>query len=90
MANDNRECILHFGGPTKGDILPFNDDKWLRVKVAHERRQTLFFSSMFNKIKLPDNYDNTLGYHVICYKNFTAVPRSKSEPPPGEHKKPLL
>ena len=39
----------------------------------HLHRQT-FSGSEYFSVRLPDCYDDTVGYHVQCYQNFTAVP----------------
>uniref|UniRef100_UPI00359001F3 uncharacterized protein isoform X1 n=1 Tax=Myxine glutinosa TaxID=7769 RepID=UPI00359001F3 len=76
-----RKCILHVGkaDETTGNIAPITEDHWSSIiNVAARRRQKRnFVTSKYYTIiqSLPDESDSSHGYHVNCYKNFTAVPR---------------
>ena len=66
-------CILHVSGKITADVKYFDEDSWNKVKTADEQRHQLLKNSKYFTVKLPDEYDETIGYHVECYKNFTAV-----------------
>ena len=71
-------CILHLGGSTTEPLKPFDEVSWAKVVDIHQRRHSVFTSSKFFAITLPDKLDSSMGYHSKCYKNFTALP-SKPE-----------
>ena len=68
-----RICVLHVDSAIIGEIKQFEEDTWAKVKDAASQRQTLFQESKYFKIKLSDKFGDTDGYHVQCYRNFTAV-----------------
>ena len=72
-------CILHIGGNVTGDIKQFDDSLWSKVHFADTTRRKLFKDSKYFTIKLPENYKETDGYHVQCYKKYTAVPQGTIE-----------
>jgi len=85
---DARTCILHIEQPSTStsseqpspDVLSFNPEKWAVVKEAASKRalKKNFKGSKYFQVvqSLPNNVAISQGYHVQCYKNFTAVPQT--------------
>ena len=74
MTSEEKICILHLHGTDSHgmDVKPFNEHLWATVKECDRRRHELYnFSKYF--IALPENYDDTIGYHSQCYSNFTST-----------------
>ena len=76
-------CILHVDNEEEthieNRIFPFKPSNWEALKEAAARRKVKrnFQSSKYYDIiqTLPDELDDSVhGYHIHCYKNFTAVP----------------
>lgn len=82
-------CILHIERNTakkaRRDVLPFEDTQWGAVEraAANRRQKRNFQHSVYCGViqRLPTSPAQTDGYHVSCYKNFTAV---SSQTPPAE------
>ena len=74
-------CVLHIASDISGEIKQFNDNTWAKVKSAASDRRKFLQESKYFSIKLEDTYKETDGYHMQCYRNFTAVPQvfSKSD-----------
>ena len=70
------KCIIHLGDDTKEDITCFNDTSWDKIKSCDERRRSLFSSSKYFSISLPNDYTEDMRYHMSCYRKFTAVKSS--------------
>ena len=68
-------CIIHVSSDITGDIKQFDNDNWAKVLCADANRRKLFQESKYFKIKLKDRFEDTDGYHVQCYRSFTAVPK---------------
>ena len=76
-------CILHVQAKqTKKqrlDVLPFGETQWAAVQRAARKRRGKrnFTDSVYFGVvqSLPDEFpsESDVGYHVQCYKNFTAV-----------------
>ena len=66
-------CVLHIDPTITGEIRQFENDTWAKVKDAVSQRQTLFRESIYFKFKLDYTFFDMDGYHVQCYRNFTAV-----------------
>lgn len=78
MASDTvKTCILHLGGKSTEEVKSFTEVTWAKVLSCQAERQNLHAKSKFFAIKLPDKYDDGIGYHLKCYSNFTAVPKSR-------------
>uniref|UniRef100_UPI00358DFCB3 uncharacterized protein isoform X1 n=2 Tax=Myxine glutinosa TaxID=7769 RepID=UPI00358DFCB3 len=76
-------CLVH-GVDTSAATMPMKDNIWAMIQQAASNRklQRSFAKSKYHRIicSLPPTYGNTHGYHVACYKNFTAVSKHKQEP----------
>lgn len=72
-------CILHLGGKCSDEIKLFSDETWSKVVSCQIERRKLYKQSKYFAINLPEKYDTSMGYHLPCYRSFTAVPKSKSE-----------
>jgi len=77
-------CVLHVGKATKDPVKTFNANTWKQVLSARDTRM----SKPTDKSKylhicnnLPAEYDDSIGYHSACYKNFTAVPKTETSTP---------
>ena len=68
-------CILHLDSRAtcSQDIKAFHYSTWEKVKKADAIRRSHSSSSKYFAVHLPDNFDDTMGYHKDCYKCFTAV-----------------
>ena len=69
---------MHLGeGGKQGEIKLFknNIDQWDKVCIAKEKRESSARFSKYNKVtdKLQRSFEINHGYHVLCYKNFTAI-----------------
>lgn len=71
--------MLHVHGKSSEEVKPFSDETWAQAVSCHNQRRQLYKNSKFFSINLPENYDDSMGYHLQCYRNFTAVPKSKKE-----------
>ena len=75
---DKRHCKLHIGSKsTNEEIKPFDDKTWQNVcSVKHVRlNKTNASSSKYYELCkcLPDNREETYGYHSSCYSKFTSI-----------------
>ena len=63
-------------------MLPFGEQQWATVqKAASNRRKKRNFENSVSRdviLDLPESPGEKDGYHVSCYKNFTAVSASQS------------
>ena len=77
MSVPTTKCDLHLCDSTSSDseLKHFENDTWQKIKTAEKLEKTLFSESKYFSIKLPEKYDDTMGYHRQCYKNFTALPK---------------
>lgn len=76
-VNDKRRCVIHIDKKLACSQQPkvFDESSWQRIKSADAFRRGHSNTSKYFVIQLPDCYDDTIGYHTACYKNFTAVHR---------------
>ena len=81
-----RICVLHIDPTVTGKIRQFENDTWAKVKDAASQRKTLFRESKYFKIKLENTFSDMDGYHVQCYRNFTAVRKITVEDSSAETK----
>ena len=74
--SDQVECIIHIRKTcVSAEVTKrFDDVTWSKVKTADEYRRHSFKTSKYFAVKIPETYDNTMGYHTECYKDFTAIP----------------
>ena len=73
-----RRCTLHCDEKyNKEPVKSFNDETFAKAAqavTARKSKQNFEKSKYFNICKnFPAHYDNTVGYHSSCHKNFTAV-----------------
>ena len=69
-----RTCVLHVDKKhSPENIKLFDDESWARVKACDLTRRDHCSSSKYLSVRLPESYNDTVGYHTTCYKNFTAV-----------------
>ena len=89
---ENCTCILHTGQSNNEDIKPFDTHTWQKVVEAKMSRLFKFSSSKYLSIcdQLPDSYDDSIGYHTACYKNFTAVTKSDTVSEEGSRRDSIL
>lgn len=81
----HRTCILHTDQKTLyEEIKSFDSKTWDRVVSIDNYRKSHGGTSKYLATKLPSSYDDTIGYHSMCYKNFTAI----SMPPLGPDVRP--
>lgn len=71
---DPEICILHLDRKPTEPVKPFDDQTWKKVNDIQNQRHSMYKSSKFFKIILPEQLDGKCGYHRICYKDFTALP----------------
>lgn len=74
-----KTCILHLGEKSTEEVKSFTDETWTKVLSCQKERLNLFANSKFFAIKLPGKYDDSIGYHLQCYSNFTAIPKNRKE-----------
>ena len=60
---DKRRCILHLGKTTTNEVKQFTDATWRKVQTAQVIRQQIVNCSKYFDIKLPDDFDDSIGYH---------------------------
>ena len=88
MASSPSTCILHIGCPSNEEIKPFDCKLWEKVlSVKQTRLSRLNLTSKYSVLcaDLPNEYNNDMGYHKSCYKNFTAIPKLDPIPETTEH-----
>ena len=75
-----RTCILHIRHECRKPLKAFDTNTWETVQATKAARlSTWTGSSKYTQVcqKLPLHYDDSISYHSHCYKDFTAVPKSK-------------
>ena len=88
MASSPSTCILHIGCPSNEEIKPFDCKLWDKVlSVKQTRLSRLNVNSKYSVLcaDLPNEYNNDMGYHKSCCKNFTAIPKLDPIPETTEH-----
>ncbi len=85
-----RQCTLHIGcKTTKEEIKLFDEKTWLnicKVKHAHLNKSNASSSKYFDLCKcLPDNRQETYGYHSTCYSNFTSISMTTHGAPDNDY-----
>ena len=77
-----RHCIIHIQGTSRekkarSDVLAFSELTWNSVQAAAAKRQSKpqFTKSLYHEVvlALPQSPCENDGYHVSCYRKFTAV-----------------
>lgn len=70
----NRRCVLHMDSKsTNEQVKEFDELSWRKVKTVDSYRRQHSQSSKYLSVKLPDDLNDSIGYHTTCYKNFTAI-----------------
>lgn len=72
-------CYLHVDKPFPNvKIMNFDNQSWDRVKTVAEYRLSRTKSNKYKKVceNLPQAFDEFVGYHSDCYKQFTAVSKT--------------
>ena len=72
----DRSCILHIGRPSKEQVKPFDEKTWQKVTATKEKRMTKYSTdSKYTTVckEIPTQFEDSIGYHTSCYKNFTAI-----------------
>ena len=88
-----RKCMIHSESCSQSEpILPLQEKHWSAITNASTSRSSktkLHTSKYYNIIRnLPQEPNEFHGYHVKCYKNFTAVvPKGTEEKVPNKEKK---
>ena len=85
--SSHRTCILHKTDFSKGKVFEnvkaFDKATWLTVKAVQkqmESKASISSSKYMHMCKnLPVHHGETDGYHVSCYKLFTAFRRKGAE-----------
>jgi len=78
-------CILHANKNVQSSenikLFLENFDKWLKVQECLERRRSQQGSSKYHEIiaSLGMSFESHLGYHSVCYKNFTAISEPQTQ-----------
>ncbi len=73
-------CIVHIGnGQSCEGVKKLDKSKWKKLKSAVQRRKNFLTVTKQDSIvaDFPEEHKEWHGYHSRCYKNFTAVPKSK-------------
>lgn len=81
---EEMECLIHTD-EVHGEVLKFKDNTWGKVKEAATTRLKTWKQSNYSDMceSLPDTFDeNRHGYHLICYRKFTSVPKLEGRDPP--------
>lgn len=69
-----RTCILHADIKSySGEIKEFDSKTWHKVVTCDNYRKRQGTPSKYLSIELPSSYGEAIGYHSLCYKNFTAI-----------------
>ena len=73
-AKPKRQCVVHVSTKPSSELIKiFDDSSWRKVKLADSCRRQQAGSSKYLSVNIPDNFDDSIGYHSTCYKNFTAL-----------------
>lgn len=94
-------CILHADGTGQmsDQVLPFDSTTWQKVQSIAECRLEEVHQSKYADIcrqllKTPETASNRVGYHRVCFRNFTALKSGKATETESsthtETQKPLL
>ena len=69
-----RRCVLHIDSKKSNEqVKEFDKLSWRKVKTVDSYRREHSQSSKYLSVKLPDDHNDSIGYHTTCYKNFTAI-----------------
>ncbi len=84
---EKRLCILHLGKKNNAEVRLFDDRTWNKVQKANAARRQVYTQSKYFSITLPDEYDDTIGYHSLCYSHYTSVtvPSTRKPRSPRKH-----
>ena len=82
MSKQKLTCILHIDAPSSDTVKPFDSSTWNKVKSVDTARRESVTESKYFAVSLPDTYNDTIGYHSICYSNFTAISSNKLQKTP--------
>lgn len=85
-----KTCILHIDKPTSDDVKSFTEETWNKVIYFQNQRREVLKTSKLFAIHLPEKYYESMGYHLRCYKAFSAVPKCKSDTDTVESSLPRL
>ena len=63
--------ILHIDGKNEGKIIKFTEEMFRKCNNASDIRKQI--KSKYNRIVIPHNITEDIGYHSKCYRNYTVV-----------------
>ena len=66
-------CVLHLGGKTSKTVKLFDDKTWEKVQTVNKARHEKLSNSKYFEINLPNVFNDSIGYHSKCYRNFTSI-----------------
>ena len=66
-------CVLHLGGKTSETVKLFDDKTWEKVQTVNKARHEKLSNSKYFEINLPNVFNEAIGYHSKCYRNFTSI-----------------
>ena len=73
-----QQCCFHEGSGAKtAKILSFNDESLQYCKRVLQLRQDSKLK--YSNVQIPENVDDHNGYHLQCYKRFTALSKLQRE-----------
>ena len=80
MATANIVCLIHRGDTSVNAIIkPFDKKSWETILSAKQLRLSKFSEqSKYHSVcaNLPDEFNTEMGYHLSCYRKFTAVSKT--------------
>ena len=66
-------CVLNLGGKTSETVKLFDDKTWEKVQTVNKARHEKLSNSKYFEINLPNVFNDSIGYHSKCYRNFTSI-----------------
>ena len=72
------KCIIHLErSKVVGGVKKLDEVRWEKLRTVVSIRKKLLKVTKYDSIvnNYPDELEDTFGYHTICLKNFTAVPK---------------
>ena len=77
FSNSGTTCYLHCSSETKVPVILFNESSLLKCQeiLSLRKGQGLKYSTF----ELPAKMDKSHGYHMECYRKFTALSKAQRE-----------
>ena len=73
---NKRTCIIHYDDVDDKCFVSMNDERFEKINKLKQRG----FKGPTKSEEIPETYSPDHGYHVVCYRRFTASKKTDTEP----------